>query len=38
MTNVWQEQTAFRFVMGDNKNVIRLMTDYVSIMGEEAQK
>jgi len=32
MTQVWQEQTAIRFVMGDNKNVIRLMTDYVSIM------
>lgn len=40
MTSVWQEQTAFRFVMGDNKNIIRLMTDYVSVMGarEEEQK
>jgi hypothetical protein len=35
MTQVWQEQTAFRFVMGNNKNIIRLMTDYVPIMGEE---
>jgi hypothetical protein len=34
MTQVWQEQTAFRFVMGNNKNIIRLMTDYVPIMGE----
>lgn len=38
MTSVWQEQTAFRFVMGDNKNIIRLMTDYVSIMSREEQK
>jgi len=35
MTQVWQEQTAFRFIMGNNKNIIRLMTDYVPIMGEE---
>jgi hypothetical protein len=35
MTQVWQEQTAFRFVMGNNKNIIRLMTDYVPIMGEQ---
>ena len=35
MTQVWQEQTAFRFVMGNNKNIIRLMTDYVSIMGDQ---
>jgi len=38
MTQVWQEQTAIRFVMGDNKNVIRLMTDYVSIMDGKEQK
>ena len=38
MTQVWQEQTAFRFVMGDNKNIIRLTTDYVSIMNREEQK
>lgn len=35
MTQVWQEQTAFRFVMGNNKNIIRLMTDYVPVMGEQ---
>lgn len=35
MTQVWQEQTAFRFVMGNNKNIIRLMTDYVPIMGDQ---
>lgn len=38
MTSVWQEQTAFRFVMGDNKNIIRLMTDYVSIMNGDQQR
>lgn len=37
MTEVWQEQTAFRFVMGDNKNVIRLMTDYVPVMGNRGE-
>ena len=37
MTEVWQEQTAFRFVMGENKNVIRLMTDYVSVMGNRGE-
>ena len=38
MTKVWQEQTAFRFVMDDNKNVIRLMTDYVSVMGSKGEE
>jgi hypothetical protein len=38
MTQVWEEQTAFRFIMGDNKNIIRLMSDYVSIMGGDEQK
>ena len=35
MTYVWQEQTAFRFIMGNNKDIIRLMTDYVPIMGDQ---
>lgn len=38
MTEVWQEQTAFRFVMGDKKNVVRLMTDYVSILGARGEE
>lgn len=38
MQSVWQEQTAFRFVMGDSKNVIRLMTDYVSVMGGRGEE
>lgn len=33
MKEVWQEQTAFRFVVDGNKNVIRLMSEYVSVMG-----
>lgn len=37
MNEVWQEQTAFRFVMGENKNVIRLMTDYVPVMGNRGE-
>lgn len=35
MTEVWQEQTAFRFVVNEDKNVVRLMTDYVSVMGSK---
>lgn len=38
MNEVWQEQTAFRFVMGENKNVIRLMTDYVPVMGNRGEQ
>lgn len=33
MTKVWQEQTAFRFVMDDNKNVLRFMSDFVPVRG-----
>ena len=38
MTQVWEEKTAFRFVMGDNKNVIRLIYDYVSVMGAKGEE
>lgn len=33
LSEVWQEQTAFRFVLNENKNVVRIMTDYVPVMG-----
>jgi hypothetical protein len=38
MTKVWQEQTAIRFVVNENKNVVRLMTDYVSVMGAKGEE
>jgi hypothetical protein len=38
MTQVWQEQTAIRFIVNEDKNVVRLLTDYVSIMNREEQK
>lgn len=32
MDSVWKEKTAIRFVMDDNKNIIRFKTDFVSII------
>jgi hypothetical protein len=34
MDFVWQEKTAIRFVMDDQKNIIRTMSDFVSVRGE----
>lgn len=34
MDSVWQEKTAIRFVMDDQKNIIRSMSDFVSVRGE----
>jgi hypothetical protein len=34
MDAVWQEKTAIRFVMDDQKNIIRSMSDFVSIRSE----
>jgi hypothetical protein len=34
MNFVWQEKTAIRFVMDDQKNIIRTMSDFVSVRGE----
>lgn len=38
MTEVWQEQTAFRFILNEDKNVIRLNMDFVSVMSGGEQK
>lgn len=32
MTKVEQEQTAIRFMVNENKNVVRIWTDYISVM------
>jgi hypothetical protein len=38
MDSVWQEKTAVRFVMDENKNIIRYKHDYVSIIsGKKTQ-
>lgn len=34
MDFVWQEKTAIRFVMDDEKNIIRTASDFVSVRGE----
>jgi len=38
MTEVWQERTAIRFTVDENKNVIRLNTDYISVMGGRGEE
>lgn len=38
MTQVWQEKTAIRFVVNEDKNVVRLMTDFVSVMGNRGEE
>lgn len=38
MTQVWQEQTAIRFILNDDKNVVRLLSDYVSVMGNKGEE
>lgn len=38
MNSVWQEQTAIRFILNDDKNVVRLLSDYVSVMGNKGEE
>lgn len=38
MNFVWQEKTAIRFVMDDRKNILRSMSNYVSVRGERGLK
>lgn len=38
MNSVWQEQTAIRFILNDDKNVVRLLSDFVSVMGNKGEE
>lgn len=38
MDKVWQEQTAIRFVVNEDKNVVRLISEYVSVMGGKGEE
>ena len=38
MTKVWEEQTAFRFVMNDDKVITRFIYDYISIGAAKDEK
>lgn len=40
MTKVWEEKTAIRFIMDENKNIVRFMYEFVSVRGnkDESQK
>jgi hypothetical protein len=37
LDRVWQERTAIRFVMDNNKNIVLFKDDYVSIMSGRPQ-